>query len=120
MVEKEIPLTGGNTNGAVVRVGNTVRRALRPSSATVHRLLDFLEHQGFGGSPRFLGIDASGRETLSFIDGYCGISLSAWRSDSIIETTAQGLRISTTLPRATLPVQMTNGVLPTLIRRGTK
>ena len=92
MVEKEIPLTGGNTNGAVVRVGNTVRRALRPPSATVHRLLDFLEHQGFGGSPRFLGIDASGRETLSFIDGYCGISPSAWCSDSIIETTAQGLR----------------------------
>lgn len=93
MNEKEIALTGGNTNAAVVRVGDTVRRAMRPSSATVHRLLKFLEQQGFDGSPKFLGIDAGTRETLSYIKGSCEISPWVWRCDSIVETTAHALRL---------------------------
>ncbi len=52
-------LAGGLANrGAVVRVGDTVRRPLRPGSSAVWALLDHLEGVGFGEAPRFLGIDA--------------------------------------------------------------
>src|SRR5260370_14089521 len=67
--EPEIPLTGGHTPG-VVRVGDTVRRPLNASSERIHRLLVHFENCGFDGAPRFLGIDARGREILSFIDGF--------------------------------------------------
>jgi Ser/Thr protein kinase RdoA (MazF antagonist) len=64
-----VPLTGGHTPG-VVRVGDTVRRPLNPGSARIHRLLTHFERCGFDGVPQFLGIDARGREILSFIDGF--------------------------------------------------
>lgn len=64
-----MPLTGGHTPG-VVRVGDTVRRPLQHGSARIHRLLTYLERCGFDGAPRFLGIDARGREILSFIEGF--------------------------------------------------
>jgi Phosphotransferase enzyme family len=67
--EPEIPLIGGHTPG-VVRVGETVRRPLNPGSERIHRLLLHFENCGFDGAPRFLGIDARGREILSFIDGF--------------------------------------------------
>ena len=57
MNEEEIPLTGGNVNLDVVRVGNTVRRSTTGISPTVHQLLLHLEAKGFEGCPRFLGID---------------------------------------------------------------
>ncbi len=66
---REVPLTGGNTPG-VVRVGDTVRRPLNPGSARIHQLLTYFERCGFDAMPRFLGIDARGREILSFIDGF--------------------------------------------------
>jgi aminoglycoside phosphotransferase (APT) family kinase protein len=53
----------------VVRVGDTVRRPLGPHSPLVHALLAHLESAGFAGAPRFLGIDGSGREVLSYIAG---------------------------------------------------
>jgi hypothetical protein len=53
----------------VVRVGNTVRRPVGPHSPLVHALLAHLESAGFAGAPRFLGIDGSGREVLSYVDG---------------------------------------------------
>jgi hypothetical protein len=67
--EPEVPLTGGHTPG-VVRVGDTVRRPLNAGSERIHRLLVHFENCGFDGAPRFLGIDARGREILSFIDGF--------------------------------------------------
>jgi len=67
--EPEIPLTDGHTPG-VVRVGDTVRRPLNANSERIHRLLVHFENCGFDGAPRFLGIDARGREILSFIDGF--------------------------------------------------
>jgi Phosphotransferase enzyme family len=66
---REVPLTGGHTPG-VVRVGDTVRRPLQPGSARIHRLLTYFERCGFDGAPRFLGVDARGREILSFIEGF--------------------------------------------------
>ena len=71
MLEKEIPLSGGNITG-VVRIGLTVRRSIGPWSAAVHGLLQYLETQGFEGAPRFLGFDQQGREILSFIEGEIG------------------------------------------------
>jgi hypothetical protein len=66
----EVPLPGGIANrGAVVRVGDTVRRPQRSTSPSTHALLGHLEAVGFDGAPRFLGIDEDGREILSFLPG---------------------------------------------------
>ena len=67
--QAEIPLAGGDVTEGVVRVGDTVRRPVGPHSLLVHALLTHLESAGFAGAPRFLGIDGSGREVLSYIDG---------------------------------------------------
>jgi Ser/Thr protein kinase RdoA (MazF antagonist) len=68
--EVEELLTGGTTNrGLVVRVGDTVRRPQRPTSAATHALLRHLADVGFTGAPRFLGVDRAGREILSYIPG---------------------------------------------------
>jgi hypothetical protein len=56
----------------VVRIGDTVRRPVQPWSPTVHELLRHLEGVGFPYAPRFLGIDADGREVLTYIDGESG------------------------------------------------
>jgi hypothetical protein len=65
----EIPLAGGDVTEGLVRVGNTVRRPVGPHSPLVRALLAHLESAGFEGAPRFLGIDSSGREVLTYIDG---------------------------------------------------
>jgi Phosphotransferase enzyme family len=66
----EAQLHGGTANrGLVVRIGDTVRRPARPSTPAVRALLDHLESVGFEGAPRFLGIDAYGREMLSYLPG---------------------------------------------------
>jgi hypothetical protein len=67
--QAEIPLAGGDVTEGVVRVGETVRRPVGPHSPLVHALLIHLESIGFDGAPRFLGIDRSGREVLSYIQG---------------------------------------------------
>lgn len=67
-MDEEVPLLGGNV-GTVVRVGNTVRRATGPWTAAVHELLGHLESVSFGYSPRVPGIDAQGREVLTFVEG---------------------------------------------------
>lgn len=59
---------GGSTGGAVL-VGGTVRRPTGPWTPSVHALLRHLEHHGFVGSPRALGVDHHGREILSFVPG---------------------------------------------------
>ena len=69
-----MPLPGGmGSGGAVVRVGNTVRRPLRPESPAVHAFLHHLETVGFDGAPRHLGTDGQGRAMLSYIAGEVGI-----------------------------------------------
>ncbi len=71
MSEQEIPLYGGNVTGAV-RIGETVRRSMGAWSAAIHALLQHLEAHGFDNAPRFLGLDAQGREMLSFLAGEVG------------------------------------------------
>ncbi|MFB9716547.1 phosphotransferase [Arthrobacter methylotrophus] len=67
--EPAVPLLGGDVTEGLVRVGDTVRRPVSDSSPRVRRVLDFLQSAGFQGAPRFLGIDESGRDTLSFVPG---------------------------------------------------
>ncbi len=52
-----------------MRVGDTVRRPTGEHSVAVHRVLRHLEDVDFDGAPRFVGIDAHGREVLTYIDG---------------------------------------------------
>ncbi|HWG12612.1 MAG TPA: phosphotransferase [Streptosporangiaceae bacterium] len=66
---EEIPLIGGDLTEGVVRVGRTVRRPVRPHTATVHALLRHLEAVGFDGAARVLGIDAQNREVLTYLPG---------------------------------------------------
>lgn len=66
---EEIPLLGGDVTDGVVRVGDTVRRPVRPSTPSVHALLRHLEAAGFDGAPRVVGLDGRGREILTYVDG---------------------------------------------------
>ncbi|XVU21146.1 phosphotransferase [Actinoplanes sp. CA-054009] len=66
MTEEVLP--GGNVAGAV-RAGDVVYKRASPWTATVHALLRHLERAGFDGAPRALGVDADGREMLSYLPG---------------------------------------------------
>lgn len=80
--EPEIPLLGGDVTEGVVRIGETVRRPIGTNAPLVHALLRYLESVGFQGAPRLLGIDAAGREVLTFIKGeVAGRPRPAWIAD---------------------------------------
>jgi hypothetical protein len=66
--DHEQVLTGGNMT-AVVRVGDTVRRAAGPWTPTIHAFLRHLRASGFEQVPEPLGIDDRGREIISFLPG---------------------------------------------------
>lgn len=89
---EEEPLSGGNINPAVARVGDTVRRSVGAHSRTVQGLLRHLEAQGFSGCPRFLGMDAQGREVLTFLPGEVGFMPYLWESDAPLVAAARLLR----------------------------
>ncbi|HTI23177.1 MAG TPA: aminoglycoside phosphotransferase family protein [Kutzneria sp.] len=66
----EETLAGGVDNvGAVVRVGDTVRRPSGAAAAPVRAFLQHLERVGFAGAPRFHGVDEQGREVLDYVAG---------------------------------------------------
>ncbi len=81
--QAEQPLAGGmGSGGAVVRVGDTVRRPVRPHSASVADFLRHLESVGFEGAPRHLGHDAQGREVLTWVEGDVGVPpFPTWTAD---------------------------------------
>src|SRR4028119_1795944 len=64
----EEPLPGTFTT--LAKVVNTVRRSIGPWTPAVHALLRHLERVGFDGAPRVLGIDAQGREVLTYLPGH--------------------------------------------------
>lgn len=66
---EEVPLAGGDVTEGVVRVGDTVRRPQSAKAPVIHRLLQHLDMIGFDGAPRFLGVDAHGREALTYVHG---------------------------------------------------
>jgi hypothetical protein len=80
--ELEIPLLGGDVTEGVVRVGTTVRRPMGRNAPFIHALLQHLEAVGFDGAPRYLGVDAAGREVLTFVEGeVAGRPYPAWIAD---------------------------------------
>ena len=62
-------LIGDGVTQGIVRIGDTVRRPLRPFSLTVQAYLAHLRDVGFTGAPLPLGVDEQGREVLSFVPG---------------------------------------------------
>jgi broad specificity phosphatase PhoE/tRNA A-37 threonylcarbamoyl transferase component Bud32 len=68
--EEEALAGGGST--VVTRLGETVRRPVRPWTPTVHRLLRHLRVAGFCGAPMVHGIDERGHEILDYIPGVVG------------------------------------------------
>jgi hypothetical protein len=66
--EGEPLIRDGVTHG-IVRIGDTVRRPLRPFSLTVQAYLAHLRDAGFAGAPLPFGVDEQGREVLSFVPG---------------------------------------------------
>jgi aminoglycoside phosphotransferase (APT) family kinase protein len=77
-------LPGGFVAG-VVRVGDTVRRSVSPSSGFVRDLLRYLEHCHWSGAPRHLGVDDQGREVLTFLAGHV-----AWEEMQPAEVRSDG------------------------------
>ncbi len=63
---EEIALPGGQVN-TVVRIGDTVRRTISGDRTLQHQLLHHLEAASFDGAPRLLGLDAQGREILTYL-----------------------------------------------------
>lgn len=68
----EVPLLGGDVSDGIVRRGDTVRRPRGPHSPAVEAYLLHLERAGFERAPRFLGVDADGREVVTFLPGEMG------------------------------------------------
>ena len=89
----EIPLHGGNTNDAVVRIDNTVRRVQTSYSESVHELLLHLEKSDYPSSPRFMGVDEKDREILGFIEGDTGSFDFLWQENETLIAVARMLRV---------------------------
>ena len=68
MSEGELLIGDGVTQG-IVRIGDTVRRPLRPFSLSVQAYLAHLRDAGFTGAPLPFGVDEQRREMLSFVPG---------------------------------------------------
>ncbi|WP_433701064.1 phosphotransferase enzyme family protein [Nocardiopsis sp. CA-288880] len=63
------PLVGDGVTPGIVRVGDTVRRPVRPFTATVQAYLAHLHRAGFTAAPVPLGVDGQGREVLTYVPG---------------------------------------------------
>lgn len=88
-------LSGGVANvGAVVRVGDTVRRPVGVQTRAVQAFLRHLEAVGFTDAPRVLGTDELGREILSFIPGEVAIppDLPEWAASDELLLSVAGLQ----------------------------
>jgi catechol 2,3-dioxygenase-like lactoylglutathione lyase family enzyme len=91
--EREEILPGGNMT-AVVRVGDTVRRAAGPWTPTIHAFLRHLRANGFALAPEPHGLDERGREILSLLPGAPAtypLPDFAW-TDETLQAVAQTLR----------------------------
>ncbi len=60
-----------------------MRRPTGRHSAFVHALLRHLERHAFDGAPKYLGIDSSGREILSYLPGDVPTDLGNFSADQI-------------------------------------
>src|SRR5207237_5383947 len=60
----EVPLIGDGVTQGIVRVGDTVRRPMRPMTSTGHAYRRHLQTRGFTGAPVPPGTADQGREVL--------------------------------------------------------
>jgi len=92
--EVEVPLLGGDVSDGLVRRGQTVRRPRGDHSPAVEAYLLHLDRAGFVRAPRFLGIDAAGREVVTFVEGeWGGRPPSPWALDEgVLEQLGQWQR----------------------------
>ncbi|HEY2667743.1 MAG TPA: aminoglycoside phosphotransferase family protein [Actinomycetota bacterium] len=67
--DTEVPLIGDGVTRGIVRIGDTVRRPMRPMTSTVQAYLRHLHARGFTAAPIPLGTDEQGREVLTFLPG---------------------------------------------------
>lgn len=90
----EIELPAGDVTVGVVRIADTVRRPRSDVSQFVEDYLAHLEGAGFAGAPRFLGVDARGRDVLTFFDGDVpGDPVEPWAAqDNVLPGVARLLR----------------------------
>ena len=89
---REAPLPGGNST-PVQRVGETVRRTAGPWTPTLHRLLAHVIRRGVSWVPNPLGMDDSGREILSYLEGEVPHEATDWlRSTRVLTDLARALR----------------------------
>ncbi len=88
-------LAGGRNLGAT-RVGDTVRRQAAAQTPAVAALLRHLQAVGFTRAPRWVGIDESGREVLTYLPGLTTGSTRPWpawaRSDNALVQVGEWLR----------------------------
>jgi len=81
----EVELPAGDVTVGVVRIGDTVRRPRQDTSERVADYLRHLEAEGFDGAPRYLGVDAQGRDVLTYLDGDVpGTPVEAWAADDSV------------------------------------
>ena len=88
----ELPLSGGQLTPGIVRIGNTVHRPSKNNAEFVHELLLWLDQQGFGFAPRFLGVDEQGRDILTYLEGQTWPDNSAMLPDELLVQAAQVIR----------------------------
>jgi len=90
VTEEEIPLGGGWSTGGVVRVGETVRRPSVHATQTMRDILVHLEAVGFDEAPRWLGLDAQGRDVLTYVHGdtYSDCRGIVWQDDQLTASAA--------------------------------
>jgi hypothetical protein len=87
---EEQRLEGGHVGGAVRR-GDTVRRAVGPWTPAVHALLRHVDGR-LPHAPRVLGIDALGREVLTYLPGISADHESGTVTTERVAAMAQWLR----------------------------
>jgi hypothetical protein len=88
-------LAGGMANpGAVVRIGDEVRRPSSPHTESIFALVGHARARGFTGAPEPLGIDEFGRERWEFVPGDVPLPpFPGWsQSDELLASTAELLR----------------------------
>ncbi len=71
-------------NQGIERVGDTIRRPTGAGSPFVRALLGHLETRAFVGAPRWLGIDSSGREILTYVPGEVPPDLGLFTADQLV------------------------------------
>lgn len=72
--------------------GPVVHRPTGPWTPAVHDLLAYLADAGIGGIPRLIGIDADGREVLTYLPGRTVAVDSEEASDATLDEAARWLR----------------------------